>query len=70
MNAKEMIMKRSTIAKAFTIAAVTAFAVGATPTANAWSLDILSGGGEDHLLVTAVRLQCGYGLRPLVPLLA
>jgi hypothetical protein len=35
MNAKEMIMKRSTIAKAFTIAAVTALALGVVPTANA-----------------------------------
>ena len=35
MNAKEMIMKRSTIAKAFTIAAVTALALGIAPTAKA-----------------------------------
>lgn len=35
MNAKGMIMKRSTVAKAFTIAAVTALALGVTPTANA-----------------------------------
>ncbi len=35
MNAKEMIMKRSTIAKTFTIAAVTALALGVAPTAKA-----------------------------------
>jgi len=35
MNAKEMIMKRSTIAKTLTIAAVTAFALGIAPTAKA-----------------------------------
>ena len=35
MNAKEMIMKRSTIAKTFTIAAVTALALGIAPTAKA-----------------------------------
>jgi hypothetical protein len=35
MNAKEMIMKSSTIAKTFTIAAVTALALGITPTAKA-----------------------------------
>jgi hypothetical protein len=35
-----------------------------------WSLDILSGRGEDHLLVTAVRLQRRYGLGPLVPRLS
>ena len=35
MNAKEMIMKRSTIAKTFTIAAVTALALGIAPTARA-----------------------------------
>jgi hypothetical protein len=35
MNAKEMIMKRSTIAKIFTIAAVTALALGIAPTAKA-----------------------------------
>jgi hypothetical protein len=35
MDAKEMTMKRSTIAKAFTIAAVTALALGIAPTANA-----------------------------------
>ena len=35
MNAKEMIMKRSTIAKTFAIAAVTALALGIAPTAKA-----------------------------------
>jgi len=35
MNAKEMIMTRSTIAKSFTIAAVTALALSVAPTANA-----------------------------------
>ena len=35
MNAKEMTMKRRTIAKAFTIAAVTAVALAVAPTANA-----------------------------------
>jgi hypothetical protein len=35
MNAKEMIMKRSTIAKTFTIAAVIALALGLAPTAKA-----------------------------------
>ena len=35
MNAKEMIMKRSTIAKTFTIAAVTALALGIAATARA-----------------------------------
>jgi hypothetical protein len=35
MNAKEMIMKRCTIAKTFTIAAVTALALGIAPTAKA-----------------------------------
>jgi hypothetical protein len=35
MNAKEMIMKHSTIAKTFTIAAVTALALGIAPTAKA-----------------------------------
>jgi len=35
MNAKGMIMEHSTAAKAFTIAAVTALALGVTPTANA-----------------------------------
>src|SRR4051812_21673583 len=35
-----------------------------------WSLDILSGRGEDHLLVTTVRLQRSNGLGPLMPLLA
>ena len=35
MNAKQMIMKRSTIAKTFTIAAVTALALGLAPTAKA-----------------------------------
>ena len=35
MNAKEMIMKRSTIAKTFAIAAVTALALGLAPTAKA-----------------------------------
>ena len=35
MNAKETIMKRSTIAKTFTIAAVTALALGLAPTAKA-----------------------------------
>jgi|ERR1035437_790648 hypothetical protein len=35
MNAKEMIMKRSTIAKTFAIAAVTALALGVAPTAKA-----------------------------------
>ena len=35
MNAKEMIMKRNTIAKAFTIAAVSALVLGITPAANA-----------------------------------
>ena len=35
MNAKEMIMTRSTIAKSFTIAAVTAFALSVAPTAKA-----------------------------------
>jgi hypothetical protein len=35
MNAKDRIMKRSTIAKTFTIAAVTALALGLAPTAKA-----------------------------------
>jgi hypothetical protein len=35
MNAKETIMKRSAIAKTFTIAAVTALALGTAPTAKA-----------------------------------
>ena len=35
MKIKEMIMKRSTIAKTFTIAAVTALALGLAPTAKA-----------------------------------
>jgi hypothetical protein len=35
MNPKEMTMERRTIAKAFTIAAVTAFALGVAPAANA-----------------------------------
>ena len=35
MNAKEMIMTRNTIAKSFTIAAVTALALSVAPTANA-----------------------------------
>ena len=35
MNAKEIIMKRSTIAKTFTIAAVAVIALGLAPTANA-----------------------------------
>jgi hypothetical protein len=35
MNAKEMIMTRSTIAKSFTIAAVTALALSVAPTAKA-----------------------------------
>ena len=35
MNAKEMIMKRSTIAKTFTIAAVSALALGIAPTMSA-----------------------------------
>ena len=35
MNAKEMIMTRSTIAKSFTMAAVTALALSVAPTANA-----------------------------------
>jgi hypothetical protein len=35
MNAKGMITKRSTVAKAFTITAVTALALGVAPTANA-----------------------------------
>src|ERR1019366_5445438 len=35
MNAKERIMKRSTIAKTFTIAAVTVLALGLPPTAKA-----------------------------------
>src|ERR1039457_32561 len=35
MNAKERIMKRSTIAKTFTIAAVTVLALGLAPTAKA-----------------------------------
>jgi hypothetical protein len=35
-----------------------------------WRLAILSGRGENHLLVTAVRLQRRCGLGPLVPLLA
>jgi putative transposase len=35
-----------------------------------WSLDILSGRGEDHLLITTMRLQRRSGLGPLVPLLA
>jgi hypothetical protein len=35
MNAKEMIMKHSTIAKTFTIAAITALAVGMAPAAKA-----------------------------------
>ena len=35
MNAKEMIVKRSTIAQTFTIAAVTALALGIAPTAKA-----------------------------------
>jgi hypothetical protein len=35
MNPKEMIMKRTTIAKTFTIAAVAALALAAAPTANA-----------------------------------
>jgi len=35
MNAKEMIMKRSTIANAFAVAAVTALALGIAPTAKA-----------------------------------
>jgi hypothetical protein len=35
MNAKEMVMKRSTIAKTFTIAAVSALALGIAPTMSA-----------------------------------
>ena len=35
MNAKKRIMKRSTIAKTFTFAAVTALALGIAPTAKA-----------------------------------
>src|SRR6185312_7245221 len=35
MNAKDMIMTHSTIAKSFTIAAVTALALSVAPTANA-----------------------------------
>jgi hypothetical protein len=35
MNAKEMIMKRSTFGKTFAIAAITALALGITPTAKA-----------------------------------
>lgn len=35
MNAKELIMKRNTIAKTFAIAAVTALALGVAPTAKA-----------------------------------
>jgi len=42
MNAKEMIMKRSTIAKTFTIAALTALALGIAPNAKAQSCSILS----------------------------
>jgi hypothetical protein len=42
MNAKEMIMKRSTIAKTFTIAAVAAFALGIAPTAKAQSCSIVT----------------------------
>ena len=38
--------------------------------AERWSLDILSGRGEDHLLVATLRLQRRSGLGPLVPLLA
>jgi hypothetical protein len=37
---------------------------------DAWSLDILSSGRKNHLLVTAVCLQRGSGFGPLVPLLA
>jgi hypothetical protein len=37
MNAKEMTMKRSTIAKAFTFAAVTALALAVAPTAHAYN---------------------------------
>jgi len=42
MNAKEMIMKRSTIAKTFTIAAVTALALGIAPAAKAQTCSMLT----------------------------
>jgi hypothetical protein len=42
MNAKEITMKRNTIAKTFTIAAVTALALGIAPTAKAQSCSGLS----------------------------
>src|SRR4051812_23120613 len=38
--------------------------------AGSWSLDILGGRGEDHLLVTGVTIERGHGLGPLVPRLA
>lgn len=42
MNAKEMIMKHSTIAKTFAIAAVTAFALGIAPPRRPTTKDALT----------------------------
>jgi hypothetical protein len=50
--------------------AVSADSISQTLSAKSWSLDISSGGGEDHLLITTLRFQRGSGVGPLVPLLA
>ena len=65
MNAKEMIMKRSTIAKTFTIAAVTALALGMAPTAKADDKGCSKRHPEGHLRTHSQRIH--YGPAPNGP---
>lgn len=66
MNAQEMIMKRSTIAKTLTIAAVTAVALGIAPTAKA---QVNRGCSNATLIGTFAYTSTGFIVAaPLPPL--
>lgn len=61
MNAKEMIMKRSTLAKTYAIAAVTALALGLAPTAKA---DSNKGCSNASLKGTFAHVATGFLTAP------
>jgi hypothetical protein len=61
MNAKEMTMKRSTIAKTFAIAAITALALGMAPTAKA---DNYKGCSNASLKGTFSHMATGFSTAP------